>query len=82
LADIKLPVKIGLILLQVEAHGPAANAGLQKYDVITHVNGKSVRTIEQFRAVVESLELGKEYKVTGYRAICKRDPGNNEGFVL
>lgn len=71
-AGIKLPVKIGLVLLHVEAHGPAANAKLQKYDVITNVNGKTVRTVEEFRTEVESLTVGKQYKVIGYHGVNVR----------
>lgn len=65
---IELPTKIGVILVHVEPHGPAANAKLQRMDVVTNVNRKAIKTADEFKATVSSLTIGKEYEVAGYRA--------------
>ena len=69
---IELPTKIGVILVHVEPHGPAANAKLQRMDVITNVNKKAIRTAEEFKTAVTTLTIGKEYEVAGYRALDVR----------
>ncbi len=35
------------------ASGPAAKAGLRRGDLITAVNGQAVKSVEEFRALVE-----------------------------
>ena len=69
---IELPTKIGVILVHVEPHGPAANAKLHRMDVITNVNKKAIRTAEEFKTAVTALTVGKEYEVAGYRALDVR----------
>lgn len=66
---IELPTKNGLILLHVEPNGPAANAKLQRMDIVTNVNKKAVKSTDEFKDVVSSLTIGKEVEVTGYRAL-------------
>lgn len=66
---IELPTKIGVILVHVEPHGPAADAKLQRMDVITNVNKKAIRTADEFKAAVAALTIGKDYEVAGYRAL-------------
>lgn len=65
---IELPTKIGVILVHVESHGPAANASLRRMDVVTRVNRQLMRTTEDFTTAVSLLTIGKEYVVEGYRA--------------
>ena len=43
----------GLVVLQVDPSGPAADAGIERGDVIEQANQQSVRTVEELRAAVE-----------------------------
>jgi S1-C subfamily serine protease len=42
----------------VDPSGPAAEAGLQRADIIHEVNRKSVENIEQFRNVLDEIPKG------------------------
>ena len=67
--NIKLPVKTGLVIVHVEPRGPAANALLRKYDVITHINKKLVRNLEEFKVAATALTKDKQCEIGGYRAV-------------
>jgi Do/DeqQ family serine protease len=43
----------GLVVLEVDPFGPAADAGIQRGDVIEQVNQQPIRSVADFRALVE-----------------------------
>lgn len=47
------PQTQGLVVLQVDSSGPAADAGIQRGDVIEEANQQSLRSIADFRAAIE-----------------------------
>jgi len=49
----------GLVITQVDPQGVAARADLQPGDVIVSINGKEVRTIDEFRSLTEKADLTK-----------------------
>jgi hypothetical protein len=67
-ADVRLPVKAGVLLADVTAYGPAQIAGLTKMDIITRVNKSPVTTVDEFKEAVALLDPTKECELTGYRA--------------
>ena len=61
--------KTGVIVSYVEANGPAADAQIQKLDIITHVHNRTTRTEDEFSSAISELEIGKKYSVTVFRQI-------------
>ncbi|AYQ28394.1 MULTISPECIES: S1C family serine protease [unclassified Polaromonas] len=57
----------GVIITGVLQNGPAAQAGLQPGDVITAVNGKSVRNVSQLLTAVAALKPGTPAPLTVLR---------------
>lgn len=82
----RLSVSKGAVVAYVKPGSPAAGAGLQKLDVITHFKGKEITTAEE---VIDSIHdsrigeevtitfvRGKETKTTSTRLIQSPSPGN------
>lgn len=61
--------KAGVIVTYVEANGPAANAQLQRLDIITYVHNKTTRTEDEYSSAISDLEPRKKYNVTFFRQI-------------
>ncbi len=67
---LKLPEEVtqGVFLRRVEPASPADAAGLQKYDVITQLDGKSIKDIVDLRKhLYQEKEVGDQMEVTLYR---------------
>jgi len=62
-----LGVKHGMVLESVEAGSPAARAGLQAGDVITHVNGKPVKDGNDLVVPIAETAIGEKVRVTFVR---------------
>ena len=56
----------GVLVNQIIANTPA-NGKLQKGDIVTAVNGKTVETVQQFRSVVAGMPPGTEIKLSVFR---------------
>ena len=54
----------GVKILDVDGDTPAAKAGLQKDDVITEIDGKSIASVDELRTKVRELKEGDSIKVT------------------
>lgn len=54
----------GIYLTDVQADGPAAEAGLRKGDIITKFDGSGVRTMSQLRDMLAYYAAGEEVPVT------------------
>jgi serine protease Do len=66
---LKLPkaVEQGVALTALQARGPASNAGLEKYDVITEINGNSVNSFGALQNILNQQALHSTVKLTFYR---------------
>lgn len=73
----------GVEVLSVTAGGPAAQAGLRRGDIITTVQGRSVRSVEQMAAALRSVRAGQRVDVrltrNGLRVAATVTPGRNVG---
>ncbi|MBS1723962.1 MAG: trypsin-like peptidase domain-containing protein [Armatimonadetes bacterium] len=52
------PPKEGAVVLQVSSGSVAAQAGIHSLDVITEINGKKVRDVEDFQEIMSPLKPG------------------------
>ncbi len=63
-----LATDMGVVVMQVVAGGPAAQAGLQELDVIVSVGGQSVSNAEELREAILAQEIGRQVPVVVNRA--------------
>ncbi|MGK0552193.1 S1C family serine protease [Enterococcus faecalis] len=66
---LKLPasVKSGVVVRSVETATPADKAGLEKYDVITKIDGKEVNSMTDLQSALYKKKVGDKIEVTFYR---------------
>ena len=57
----------GASVQEIVENSPAAEAGLQINDIITHVNGEEITSSNDLVAVVRNASIGDELKLTIYR---------------
>lgn len=57
----------GVVVGTVEAGSPAANAGIEKYDVITHLDDKKVTSNSELQATLYNKKMGDSMTVTLYQ---------------
>lgn len=62
----------GILLESVEKGTPASKAGLEKYDLITHINGKRVKTSMELRNIIAAHSPGDNVKLSIYRGQDKK----------
>lgn len=55
----RLKVEDGVQVVSVDQTGPASEAGIQKGDVITMIDNKSIESVGEFEAVTDALDPGK-----------------------
>jgi membrane-associated protease RseP (regulator of RpoE activity) len=58
------PADGGLVIKQVSADGPAAQAGLAEDDTITAINGTTVTTQRELKRAIVDLDVGSEVTLT------------------
>ena len=67
-SQLKYEGKQGVVIRYVENGTPAAQAGLEKYDIITKLNGEEVKDVAAVRKYLfEKSKIGDTVKVTYYR---------------
>ncbi|MEM8866581.1 MAG: PDZ domain-containing protein [Planctomycetota bacterium] len=66
--DSGLPYAATPSLLSVHPGGPAAKAGLQAGDVVCEVDGKAVKTVNDYRQLVEGRDAGETLSLVVARA--------------
>jgi serine protease Do len=55
----RLKIEGGVQVVEVEASGPASEAGILKGDVITMIDNKAVESVDAFESVTDELKSGK-----------------------
>jgi len=63
----RLPVNQGVVVAYVKPGSPAAEAGLQEFDVITRFNGKEATTAEDLINTIHESQIGDEVTITFVR---------------
>ena len=62
-ATYGLPDAEGVVAIQLKRDGAGAEAGLRRGDVIINVNGKPVRSEDDYKSVEKQLKIGQEITV-------------------
>ncbi|MBR1811293.1 MAG: trypsin-like peptidase domain-containing protein [Clostridia bacterium] len=57
----------GVYVVDIDTAGAAAQAGMQKYDVITAVNNSSITTVAELRTALMNYTAGSSIPITVYR---------------
>lgn len=68
----RIPIKAGITVLYVEHGGPAEQAKIQPFDVITHVGSSQIKSSADYVAAIGSLEVGKVYSFKVLRPVNNR----------
>ena len=58
----------GIMVSQVQINGPADQAGIKTYDVITHLNGKPISSFDDYTQLLLSYTIGEVVEISGYNA--------------
>lgn len=66
--EYKLDGPKGVLILQIEAGGPAEKAGLKLYDVILELDGQSIDGAATLQEIVRSHKVGDTVELHGLRA--------------
>lgn len=71
---LKIPdtVKGGVVVMSLTPNGPAAKAGIQKYDVITGIDGKTVTGLADLREELYKHDLNDTVTITYYHQAEKK----------
>lgn len=62
-SNVDLPEEFGALVLAVAADTPAAKAGFRKYDLITELDGKKIKTAADAQGVVDASQVGASLSV-------------------
>jgi S1-C subfamily serine protease len=57
----------GIVVVEPLPDGPAAKAGIKANDLITKIDGKDYKDLQEFIAAVRALKPGAKAKITLYR---------------
>ena len=65
--QLGLPKAQGVVIAQVEAGSPAAQAGLQAGDVVTKINGSAVENVRDFARYIGESKPGTQLQLEFWR---------------
>ena len=66
----------GLLASEIDPEGPAAQAGMEEYDIIVEFDGVRVHTFNELSAVLDTHEAGDVVHVVVYRCL------DDEGYMI
>lgn len=72
IAELRLPVNEGALVVGVEDGSPAQQAGLQEYDFVVQFGSKEITDSESLRRAIEDTAIGSSTTVEYYRDGKKR----------
>lgn len=90
LSGLFLPSSAGILIQEVSPDGPAANAGLRQWDVITAINGQPVFSGQNYSDIMNHVSLGETISLTVLHdnaettlpIMVAADPANSSRAIL
>jgi hypothetical protein len=70
----QMPTQLGVLLLDIHPYGIAGLAKCEKNDIITHVNKKPIKTVEEFSEAISDLDAGEKCELVRYRMMPQAKP--------
>ncbi len=67
ITQLSLSVDTGVLITEITANSPAAQAGLQQYDVVVSIGGQKVTTIAEFTKILYSSAIGQPLEIKYWR---------------
>ena len=67
LKQLNLAVSKGILITAVDLDGPADSAGLKSGDIITHINGNEISTVNDIMNVIADGRPGESIEISGIR---------------
>ncbi len=58
----------GLFVSEVEVNSPAMEAGIQRGDILTEINGEEIKSLNAYHGAVIGLEAGQSIRLKGQRS--------------
>ncbi len=58
-----LPNIVGVVVLRLSGNGPGAAAGIRSGDILTKIDGKTLHSAEEFKAIERKLAIGQKVAV-------------------
>jgi len=68
LLSLQYKIPMGAYIVDLDVNGPAAKAGIQNKDVITAVNGKSIKNVAELKTELQGLKTGDQVSLTVSRS--------------
>ena len=65
--QLGLSIDYGVLLVQVVADAPAAEAGLEEGDVVIGIDGKEVRDVQEFTRILHASEIDQPLEIKYWR---------------
>ena len=72
----------GVLVTDVRPESPASGAGIRKADIITHVNGQPVGTMDQLRSLISSMRPGEVARISLWRYDREAEVGETMEFSV
>lgn len=90
LSGLFLPSSSGILIQEVSSDGPAANAGLRQWDVITAINGQQVLSVQNYSDIMSHVSPGETVELTVLHnnarttlpIVVAADPNNSSRAIL
>ena len=64
---LNLSASKGILLTSVDRSGPADKAGLQRGDIITHINDRAITTVNDIMNIIAEAQPGETIGIAGLR---------------
>jgi len=79
--NANIPTTAGVMFSAVDKFGPLGELKIQEANIVTHIDKKPVRDIQQFESAVKLLDVDTGIKLTGFEAIVVKGKDDERGTL-